>query len=97
MKITKIIMNPLKESENHIDTVLQYYSNAQLLTLLNQQMSDSEYYSFIKQFVPNDYDGDNLEEYLEKNISINDLLIKIKDFNNDYYNNIVEIMTNTII
>lgn len=91
MKIKKIIL----ENNGLDDKILQYYTNIQILTLLRQFLTETQYISFIRSNVENTTQS-NLEEHLIHNISKHELLQMIQQFDTSVYNDLVNLMVNTI-
>ena len=79
---------PNHNTDDHdINILLQYYTNEQILELLKDNLSESEYIQFIRKYGKDK--NDSLEEYLINNISKNKLLDLIEDFNIQLYNLII--------
>lgn len=96
MKMIKIKKKiTLKEN---IDTVIQYYTNEQIIELLKQQLNDVDYYKFLKNITVNsNIKNKSIEEYLLTDISKITLLNLIQSTNLSIYNNLLNEMVNNII
>lgn len=88
-----------KKLKENKDVILQYCTNAQILELLKQRLSENEYLSFVKNNVEKSKLEivDSLEQYLEINISKHELLRLIQEFNNDIHDDIINEITNNLI
>lgn len=96
MKMIKIKKKiTLKEN---IDTVIQYYTNEQIIELLKQQLNNVDYYKLLKNITVNsNIKNKSIEEYLLTDISKITLLNLIQSTNLLIYNNLLNEMVNNII
>ena len=93
-KEENIQLESIETDENNLESILEYYTNLQILKLLKEKISEDQYLLFIRKYGKEN--KDSLEDYIINNISENKLLDNIKDFNNQIWNSLVNEMINNI-
>lgn len=83
------------DDSNNIESILEYYSNEQILNLFKEKVSDDDYIKFI--FKYGKQQKNSYEDYLINNISKINLLNNIKEFNSVVHNSLINEMLNIII
>ena len=84
------------ETDNKsLESIIQYYTTAQILELFKEKISEDDYFLFIRKYGKEN--NKTLEDYLINNISEIKLLDFIKEFDFQVWNTLINEMLNIII
>lgn len=78
------------DEKNNINKITQYYTNDAIMNIIKDNVNLDEYIKFIKYATKNIKTTTSLELYLINNISIDNLLNLLKDYNIKLYDNIID-------
>ena len=78
------------DEKNNINKITQYYTNDAIINIIKDNVNLDEYIKFIKYATKNIKTTTSLESYLINNISIDNLLNLLKDYNIKLYDTIID-------
>ena len=85
----------IKIDNQSLESIIQYYTTAQILELFKEKISENDYFLFVRKYGKEN--NKTLEDYLINNISEIKLLDFIKEFNFQIWNTLINEMLNIII
>lgn len=94
-KQENVISESLDVNNQSLESIIQYYTTAQILEQFKEKISENDYFLFIKKYGKEN--DKTLEDYLINNISEIKLLDFIKEFNIQAWNSLINEMLNIII